>query len=379
MTSWLGVGGEKSPTEDSSVEENKENEKSEDKTQEQNQPSETKSTEKDNVNPDIATEEKDLSFDEAKQALEDASSKAINTAKEWGSFLYSYGKAATKTVTDHAKQITKSVEDKTFLGDFSREQDKFVTEKKEKVKRSEAAVPPWIGYNEEESLKEQILALSTDKRHFLRNPPSGIQFQFHFESMFPIATATLQEDPNLQKMRFELVPKQINEETFWRNYFYRVSLIKQSTQLTVLAQETGSTGEKSSNGSRRSSVGSVDKGFLFVETKNSAPNDHLQKEEEFVAGSPPQDEFISDTFQENDVNDDDLRKEMQLLGVDEIKADKNDQEEDTDIPQWERELQQELQEYEMVNDGTELDEDDGDIENEILQQIEQESKTIHTN
>ncbi|XP_060065414.1 synapse-associated protein 1-like [Ylistrum balloti] len=357
MTSWLGVGSEKNPTEDSSSEENKENEKSGDETLEENQPSETKSTEKDNQGVD--TEEKDLSFDEAKQALEDASSKAINTAKEWGSFLYSYGKAATKTVADHAKQITKSVEEKTFLGEFNREQDKFMTEKKEKVKRSEAAVPPWIGYNEEESMKTQILALSTDKRHFLRNPPSGIQFQFHFESMFPIATATLQEDPNLQKMRFELVPKQINEETFWRNYFYRVSLIKQSTQLTVLAQETGSTGEKSSNGSRRSSVGSVDK-------------DHLPKEEEFVAGSPPQDEFISDNFQENDVNDDDLRKEMQLLGVDEITGDKNIQEED--IPQWERELQQELQDYEMVNDGTELD--DGDIENEILQQIEQESKAM---
>lgn len=361
MTSWLGVGDDKSPTNDSTSEENKENEKSGDETQEQNQPSETKSTEKDSPSND--SEEKDLSFDEAKQALEDVSSKAINTAKEWGSFLYSYGKAASKTVADHAKQITKSVEEKTFLGEFSREQDKFVTEKKEKVKRSEAAVPPWIGYNEEESMKAQILALSTDKRHFLRNPPSGIQFQFHFESMFPIATATLQEDPNLQKMRFELVPKQINEETFWRNYFYRVSLIKQSTQLTVLAQETGSTGEKSSNGSRRSSVGSVDK-------------EQLPKEDEFVAGSPPQDEFISDNFQENDVNDDDLRKEMQLLGVDEGAGDKNEQEEDTDIPQWEKELQQELQEYEMVNDGTELDEDDGDIENEILQQIEQESKAM---
>jgi hypothetical protein len=31
----------------------------------------------------------------------------------------------------------------------------------------------------------------------------------------------------------------INEETFWRNYFYRVSLIKQSTQLTALAHENG--------------------------------------------------------------------------------------------------------------------------------------------
>lgn len=48
----------------------------------------------------------------------------------------------------------------TFLGDFSKEQEKFVTEKKEKSKQAEAAVPPWVGYNEEESMKAQILALS---------------------------------------------------------------------------------------------------------------------------------------------------------------------------------------------------------------------------
>lgn len=47
-----------------------------------------------------------------------------------------------------------------------------------------------------------------DKRNFMRNPPSGVQFNFDFQSTFPVAVATLQEDSNLQKMRFELVPKQ---------------------------------------------------------------------------------------------------------------------------------------------------------------------------
>ncbi|VDI03115.1 Hypothetical predicted protein [Mytilus galloprovincialis] len=83
-----------------------------------------------------------------------------------------------------------------------------------------------------------------DKRNFVRNPPAGVQFQFEFEASYPVAMATLQEDSNLQKMRFDLVPKQVKEDIFWRNYFYRVSLIKQSTQLTSLAQETGSMGSK---------------------------------------------------------------------------------------------------------------------------------------
>jgi len=48
----------------------------------------------------------------------------------------------------------------TIIGDFSREQERFVSEHYEKKKQSEAAVPPWVGYNEEETMKTQILALS---------------------------------------------------------------------------------------------------------------------------------------------------------------------------------------------------------------------------
>lgn len=32
---------------------------------------------------------------------------------------------------------------------------------------SEAAIPPWVGYNEEETMKNQILALSTVSRQIL--------------------------------------------------------------------------------------------------------------------------------------------------------------------------------------------------------------------
>lgn len=42
-----------------------------------------------------------------------------------------------------------------------------------------------------------------------------------------------------------------------------------------------------------------------------------------------------------------------------------------DIPEWEKELQAELQDFEVVDDGTNLD--DADLEQEILQQIEAEA------
>ena len=47
-----------------------------------------------------------------------------------------------------------------------------------------------------------------DKRNFLRNPPAGVQFHFDYSVSAPIAAVMLQEDPNLETMRFELVPKQ---------------------------------------------------------------------------------------------------------------------------------------------------------------------------
>ncbi|XP_031412799.1 synapse-associated protein 1-like [Meleagris gallopavo] len=75
-------------------------------------------------------------------------------------------------------------------------------------KKSEAAVPPWVDSNEEETIQQQILALSADKRNFLRDPPAGVQFNFDFDQMYPVAMVMLQEDQLLNRMRFDLVPKQ---------------------------------------------------------------------------------------------------------------------------------------------------------------------------
>lgn len=143
------------------------------------------------------------------------------------------------------------------MGDFQKEQEKFVQEKNAKKTgmmlhkkylfvhfcifhqslSADAAVPPWVGYNEEETIQQQILALSAvsfrstsksldhliildnvteyecfifvqDKRNFLRDPPAGVQFHFDFEQMYPVALVMLQEDELLNRMRFDLVPKQ---------------------------------------------------------------------------------------------------------------------------------------------------------------------------
>jgi hypothetical protein len=59
-----------------------------------------------------------------------------------------------------AQQLKHAVEEKSIIGNFSKEHEKFLTERRTQQRREEAAVPPWVGYIEEEEMKKQILALS---------------------------------------------------------------------------------------------------------------------------------------------------------------------------------------------------------------------------
>uniref|UniRef100_A0A3Q2X9F6 Synapse-associated protein 1 n=1 Tax=Hippocampus comes TaxID=109280 RepID=A0A3Q2X9F6_HIPCM len=289
--------------------------------------------------------------EEEQQKLEEKVVEAQNEVNKQQAavddFIFSFASSATKKISESvvgtAQSIKKSVEegkidgiiDKTFLGDFQKEQEKFVQEKKSK--RSEAAVPPWAGYNEEETIQQQILALSADKRNFLRDPPAGVQFHFDMEQMFPLAAVMLEEDQLLNRMRFDLVPKYVKEEVFWRNYFYRVSLIKQSAQLTALAAQQKQQ-QKSNDG----------------EEDAVSPRDVILTEEDFsISTSPGVSEFVSDAFDSAAIDHEDLQKGMEQLVLDKKDSTASVDEEQSD---WEKELQQELQEYEVVAESENRDE-----------------------
>ncbi|XP_057706418.1 synapse-associated protein 1 [Corythoichthys intestinalis] len=299
--------------------------------------------------------------------------------KGLGDFIFSFASNATKKLSESvvvtAQSIKRSVEegkidgiiDKTFLGDFQKEQEKFVQEKKSK--RSEAAVPPWVGYNEEETIQQQILALSADKRNFLRDPPAGVQFHFDMEQMFPLAAVMLEEDQLLNRMRFDLVPKHVKEEVFWRNYFYRVSLVKQSAQLTALAAQQQQQQQKVA-GDGQDTVSSSD----IILTDNVRPktppvsisdNQTPAPDEDFsISTSPGVSEFVSDAFESAAIDSEDLQKGMEQLVLDKKDSLPSVDEDQSD---WEKELQQELQDYEVVAESDNRDEQwDQEIE-EMLQ------------
>ncbi|XP_055693394.1 synapse-associated protein of 47 kDa isoform X2 [Lutzomyia longipalpis] len=155
--------------------------------------------------------------------------KVTQGVKSFGSFLYS-------SVNKAGAKIKETVKDNSILGEFTKEQEAFM---KENAAKGGSGQLPWVGIANGEKVKEEILGLSADRRNFVRAPPAGVDFQFDYDVSYTVAQAIMAEDTALEKMRFDLVPKIITEENFWRNYFYRVSLICQAAELGTLGTESG--------------------------------------------------------------------------------------------------------------------------------------------
>ncbi|XP_063697028.1 synapse-associated protein of 47 kDa isoform X10 [Culicoides brevitarsis] len=162
--------------------------------------------------------------------------KVTAGAKSFGSFLFS---AATKV----GDKVKESVVHNPILDKFNKEQDAFI---KSQGGGASGGLP-WEGHQAADKIKEEILALSADRRNFVRAPPAGIEYEFNYDQSYPVALAIMNEDKQLEQMRFELVPKIITEENFWRNYFYRVSLIVEAGDLGTLGSENEFTKRASSD------------------------------------------------------------------------------------------------------------------------------------
>ncbi|XP_072102690.1 synapse-associated protein 1-like isoform X2 [Mobula birostris] len=298
----------------------------------------------------------------APTAREPGTGPVLEQARGVGNYLRKMAMSATKKVSDSmretAQTIKKSVEehkignllDMTIIGNFNKEQEKFM--KEQKSKKSGSALPPWAGYNEEETVKKQVLSLSTDRRNFLQDPPVGVRFNFDFNAVAPVAMVMLREDELLSKMRFELVPKLIKEEQFWRNYFYRISLIERSAQLLSLAagQPVGSREEPNHLESNfPTTVLSKTSPVPMRKTKESVG---IHPSEEFSI-SPTANEFVSDAYGTSLLNQEDVLREMDQLGMSGGQPAPVDND---DIPEWEKELQRELQEFEIVHETVNVSE-----------------------
>ncbi|KYO02190.1 BSD-domain protein, putative [Plasmodium reichenowi] len=73
---------------------------------------------------------------------------------------------------------------------------------------------------------EEIKDITLDEESFF-NITEGKDIQsFHFEDKYVLwATTLLKDIPNLKKIRYNIVPKYINENEFWLRYFSSIKMI----------------------------------------------------------------------------------------------------------------------------------------------------------
>eukprot|EP00003_Mantamonas_plastica_P002539 TRINITY_DN1191_c0_g1_i5.p1 TRINITY_DN1191_c0_g1~~TRINITY_DN1191_c0_g1_i5.p1 ORF type:complete len:396 (-),score=128.22 TRINITY_DN1191_c0_g1_i5:122-1309(-) len=117
---------------------------------------------------------------------------------------------------------------------FLEEKEKYNTKAQDNTNKGDKTDPlnaPWMGISDDEKvthrIRASILDLGIDTVTLSLPLDESIGFAFDMDTYYEDAMSALAADPNLEQTRFQLVPKHISEDEFWRGYFYNVSLIYQ--------------------------------------------------------------------------------------------------------------------------------------------------------
>ncbi|EGF76973.1 hypothetical protein BATDEDRAFT_92135 [Batrachochytrium dendrobatidis JAM81] len=210
---------------------------------------------------------------------------------------------------------------------------------------SPTITPSWTNVPNADSLQKDIFLLSKEKRNFLTPLPEGTDFVFKMDVFYEDAMWMLKEDPDLQKMRFDLVPKVINDNDFWKNYFYRVNMLKQQA---ILANPQFVSNVDSSEFQPSVDVKNPVVENLPVET-TASHSDHLETGDPIMSGTAPLDieQLISSTLEPVQKTNPELVAKQETdydMGsvADTIADDEGDLIEPDYGSDWEKELQAEL-------------------------------------
>ncbi|GFY31353.1 synapse-associated protein 1 [Trichonephila clavipes] len=260
--------------------------------------------------------------------MRDYSMQTVESVKNIGNFIIDFAHKTNHSITNTAQNFKSNLAKSNFF-------DKIINAEKntnflKKIKQPGDAVAPWVGTDDEQYTKDLIISLSEDQKIFLRNPPEGT-FEFNLDDFLPVAEYLLKEDPRLQKMRFELVPKRVKEEIFWRNYFYRIKLIQQSNKFMRYKHKLGLTETKISELSLEQSTGNE---------KNLGENVDLDDEIEINSIHSAQHEDSIIATQKEDSFEQISEKEIQELDFSYL----NDTREEIVDKEFEEELEKLLQE-----------------------------------
>ena len=81
-------------------------------------------------------------------------------------------------------------------------------------------------------ITKEVFALAADESALMLSLEDQLyEFQFNMDCYVILAQIMIKFDRNLQKVRQQCVPDLIEEEDFWRNYFYKIECIKASLGL----------------------------------------------------------------------------------------------------------------------------------------------------
>jgi hypothetical protein len=124
--------------------------------------------------------------------------KKINLGK-----VLSYAKFATSAAQEKSNKLRTLVSQSAVFDNLNKQQEQF---KESLNAQKEGDVPlPWDGLQNEEDVKQRFLDLSKNSNIFMEDAPVEIdEIKIEFG---PLAKKLLQEDKNLEKLRYELVPK----------------------------------------------------------------------------------------------------------------------------------------------------------------------------
>ncbi|KAI6233009.1 BSD domain-containing protein [Aphelenchoides fujianensis] len=139
-----------------------------------------------------------------------------------GGKMRSYAKVASSVAQEKANKLSELMAQNAVFGEISKEQKQF--KEALKAKAGDEVPLPWEGLANEAEAKERFLALSKDPQNVLQDSPNTPAETDG--NLSALAKRLLEADENLGRLRFELVPKRLTEEMFWHNYWYRVSLLR---------------------------------------------------------------------------------------------------------------------------------------------------------
>jgi len=245
-------------------------------------------------------------FEETLDSIAQSTQDIVKEAKEGG----------VTGLVEKAKGFVEQQKQEVF-GDLKKLDIK--RRQKESLERSiSEAKPPWTVHSKEnkdasleEDLKRRILKLTKDQTNFIAKAPDSSVFSFDMKAATPYATKAIELDQDLRKLRFKLVPQKVPENEFWRNYFYRVSLIREQlsveplhlTNEAKIVSEENEAGEEDANG-RVEGKNDTEKTIEKPTSVQPAQNQTLNQEDDDF--DHPDVNNLSDDIKEK------LRKELKL-------------------------------------------------------------------